>query len=53
MARMAYLIDNPAIPVTFNKLSENGVIVIDDTKNFPESKKLVQNVEARIPRITL
>ena len=32
----------PAIPLTFNKLSKNGVIVIDDTKNFPESQKLVQ-----------
>lgn len=41
----------PAIPVTFNKLSENGVIVIDDTKNFPESKKLVQMWRQEYPEL--
>ena len=41
----------PALSLTFNKLSQNGVIVIDDTKNFPESQKLVQLWRQEYPEL--
>lgn len=41
----------PAIPVILNKLSMNGVIIIDDTKNFPESQKLVRMWREEFPEL--